>query len=532
MFKYMYDSEHPFQVCLRNVFDNQVGKLPKHKKLPSFHDRNVNASPYAIEDIKVALGDRFQEYEQLFQETHRSTPTVDTLFAGMNKYINNTKNEMFASDTQTNPHYIIAKREIEKRFFGAESALMPLPLSEIRDNLIQYLSEPSASAGYPFIQIQGCTKKRDAVVTPQFKKDVDDMVAFLVSDQNNDPFSYRKLSYPCVAYQKTSAVKPGKEEKVRFIWGYPLLMVAFEAMFAVPLIECAKKREDDSELAPTSFRMTAYSGGYAQLVEKYGQLGASVTDYSSYDTTVPSWLIQDVFAMIKKHFVMGSVDERIFEMVENYFIHTPMLFKETGTLFCKHHGIPSGSWFTNIVGSLCNAIIMMTCNSLVRMKPMIMKVMGDDNLVIGGCSDFLELKHLLIQYFGVVINPKKCYSGYLINAKFLGRRFSEKVGAFKGWKKSIADSFLSLIYPSKVDDAISYHQRLYSIYLDNPVRLLWKMVLRKEEEILEALKMEFDTNENREVVYTMFNGDYEKARSFFASRSSKILSPLELAHKF
>lgn len=153
-------------------------------------------------------------------------------------------------------------------------------------------------------------------------------------------------------------------------------------------------------------------------------------DYSKFDQTIPRWLIAHCFDIVKD-FYPKQFHKEIGWIAHN-FIHTKVVVPG-GMVYQKDHGIPSGSGFTQIIGTMANMIIMLTFISsthnggfedkLVYLKHQLQVglqserkysifAQGDDNLVF--TKDKLDM-HALSEYahamFGVVINPDKCDAG-------------------------------------------------------------------------------------------------------------------------
>lgn len=153
-------------------------------------------------------------------------------------------------------------------------------------------------------------------------------------------------------------------------------------------------------------------------------------DYSKFDGTIPRWLICVCFDIIKEFF--DESYHRELNWIAYNFIHTRILL-QGGMLVEKDHGIPSGSGFTQIVGTMANMLIMLSyLSSLVsgdddsrdawiRNQLRVglpseqhygMFAQGDDNLMFVKFK--VDTKHLsgyVHALFGVVVNPLKCDEG-------------------------------------------------------------------------------------------------------------------------
>lgn len=143
-------------------------------------------------------------------------------------------------------------------------------------------------------------------------------------------------------------------------------------------------------------------------------------DYSAYDQSISSWLIEDAFAILKSCFV--SVDEKLFEAIVHDFIHKDFVLDE-GVLH-SDKGVPSGSMFTQIIDSVVNMIVINTYFISIGVDSFDMYIMGDDNLIFH--SKPVDIEHLtsyLAHNFGLVVNADKSSQGrsFYDDPEFLSR---------------------------------------------------------------------------------------------------------------
>lgn len=216
----------------------------------------------------------------------------------------------------------------------------------------------------------------------------------------------------------------GLKKKNRFVWGLDGASVSIEGQYAKPYIEAV------------SSGCNQYAGGKAPDVIRRLIKDAHEskdywvsTDYSGFDQTVPSWLIYWCFDVIKDSFDRQYWNE--LDWIAYNFVNTKVAIPGVGVLQ-KHKGIPSGSNFTQLVGSMANAVMALsfiasTCKvdsfeakidyvrqvaGLNRKNGITMFVMGDDNLLFTGKKlNLADYSEYVLKVYGVKIKPEKCDVG-------------------------------------------------------------------------------------------------------------------------
>lgn len=163
-----------------------------------------------------------------------------------------------------------------------------------------------------------------------------------------------------------------------------------------------------------------YAGGKKpndlwQIIYKYRhthEFWMSV-DYSKYDQTLPGWLIEGGFRVVRSWF--GKFDcrtEGLWNLVVNDFIHKGFV-GPCGDILYSDDGVPSGSMFTQIIDTLCNLIMLQTfAYSQGWEKPLRCNICGDDNLIFhDGWFKIEDYASYLKHNFGVECHPDKCAQG-------------------------------------------------------------------------------------------------------------------------
>jgi hypothetical protein len=189
-----------------------------------------------------------------------------------------------------------------------------------------------------------------------------------------------KAPNPCVAYKRTQ-----KGNKTRLVWGYPLEMTIMEARFARPLIDTFKKRA-----TPMAFGMTKTELGAKLACYFEGKPGTTIClDYSKYDTTLSAEMIRRAFVCLATWFSREDQDALGWETLIKYFIHTPIVMPDGHLYTGKNHGVPSGSYFTQMIDSVVNVALCYALKSKFKLTfgPRQLYVLGDD-VILQHCGPF------------------------------------------------------------------------------------------------------------------------------------------------
>lgn len=204
-----------------------------------------------------------------------------------------------------------------------------------------------------------------------------------------------------------------------------------------------------------------YAGGkeYGQLSEIVARLSRYedwqgrphwlVIDYSAYDQTIPGWLIRSVFQrIIKPRFVMNGNDERMFDMMVEAIIRKN-IWSPDGRLIHADDGNPSGSMWTQIIGTLCNYVMIRAYMISRKINCKGMTIMGDDNLISTKQRiNRSDLSRYLETMFGVEVNPKKCSD----DSEMKYPEFLSTVWKPQGRWRSPQTLLLKLMFPERRRD--------------------------------------------------------------------------------
>ena len=173
--------------------------------------------------------------------------------------------------------------------------------------------------------------------------------------------------WPCVLFTRTQ-----EGGKTRDIWGESIYTLAFEGKYFLPVFNILKvhpmltalQGPDAVDIAITTMLNSRGPGEYC-LSE----------DFQAFDATVGTDLQAVAFTAIASFFQPEERDnvQRIADQFSSIGIVTP------DGVWSGEHGIPSGSCFTNLVGSLVHAYAQ---SQIIDLCPSSNQVMGDDGVMI------------------------------------------------------------------------------------------------------------------------------------------------------
>lgn len=370
-----------------------------------------------------------------FEPLHRSRISISSIRSDLLKYGND-------APMPNDPLLRLAVSNAHRDFKLA----VPIKMLHLNEVFQQDLPIWSSSPGLPWKDCGYKTKgdiKRDPEAVRRVRK-------FWHKVKRGEP-----LRPPdSLAYVRSHLVPIG-EEKVRAVWGYPATMTFGEAVFALPLINAYKKC-----VRPViAYGYETAIGGFSKLYRRFvNRKRYYCLDFKSFDKTLPEWLINYAFDILEynidfSHYQgYGVADARwnhgMFDYIRNYFIHTTIRMCN-GERYRKNSGVASGSYFTQLIDSICNAILVQYwCLKLTGRPPVDYIVFGDDSLVAVDTVVDIDDINDLMQLLGMKLNLKKSMaSRYLIGCTFLGYEIG--IGGLPS--KPENDLLASLFYPEFPD---------------------------------------------------------------------------------
>jgi hypothetical protein len=219
---------------------------------------------------------------------------------------------------------------------------------------------------------------------------------------------------PCVAGQR-GAMSDASDPKTRLVWVYPAEMLTIEGFYA-PRMYHQYMQDSHSPMlnGKSSQRLyTEWCVGLREGEKLYG------LDISAFDANVPAWMIYAAFDILKQnvdfeHFQGEKVSKQDRQKWSNvwngmvwYFVNTPLLMPD-GRMFRKRRGVPSGSWFTQMIDSVVNDILIRYLTEQQGCEIRALRVLGDDSAFRSGDHFDLVEASSDAQDVGFTFHPDKC----------------------------------------------------------------------------------------------------------------------------
>lgn len=364
-----------------------------------------------------------KEQGYTWDETPRSIYHVDKLFTALHKYDPGRIPDVPYTDD------VLQGIALARACFcrpKTEPYLKPLPLTF--DVVQELTSNPTGSSGLTAWGV----KKEDAMLRGL--------------ERGEQTLLEEKAPEPCIAFTRTQF-----NEKTRLVWGYPYSMTILEGLVARPILQ----RFKGSSLTPMAFGMSTHKMGSKLRVSARHNRYAYSIDMTSFDSSICQRLIRIAFDILKTWFDLqmcepttGVTYGKLFDIVERYFIHTPIVMPDHKLYLGKMHGVPSGSYFTQVVDSIVNVVISGTIASHFHMNvaKSDIYVLGDDLMVWSDRNiDLVKLANYASRTYGVEFNPSK-------SAKFMWNEPIKYLGRW--WDKGIPDQGVDqiiarMVYPER-----------------------------------------------------------------------------------
>ncbi|QED42860.1 ORF1 [Amaranthus cryptic virus 2] len=270
-------------------------------------------------------------------------------------------------------------------------------------------------------------------------------------------------SVPDVGYTRTQLADLNEKTKVRGVWGRAFHYIILEGSSARPLLETIMQGGTFMMIGCNPVADVPLALSEISSNPQVSWLMA--LDWSQFDATVSRFEINTAFDILKEKITFPNFDtEMAFELSRQLFIHKKIAAPD-GHIYWSHKGIPSGSYYTSIIGSIVNRL---RIDYLWRFKfynsPIVCLTLGDDSLV--GTEEYWDPNEIsqLSNELNWNLNPSKTECSTMPSGvTFLGRT-SRGAQNERDLKKCLR---LALLPEYPVTDGRISAFRLQSIYEDS-----------------------------------------------------------------
>lgn len=211
---------------------------------------------------------------------------------------------------------------------------------------------------------------------------------------------YRPLddneTWPCMTFTRTQEMG-----KTRDVLAMAMNLLAREGQIFLPFFNLFRQSKFVSALGGPDEVDTAIT---RLMFSIKGDEHVISEDFSAFDQTVGEQLHKVAFHVIGTYFQDGSDIREKLKVTEDNFTNIGYITPDG--IISGSHGIPSGSWFTNVVGSLVHAF----AQSCVRkLDPTKCQVMGDDGVLVVPKTISKEAVADLYSEIGLTFNADKTF---------------------------------------------------------------------------------------------------------------------------
>ncbi|DAZ87294.1 TPA_asm: RNA-dependent RNA polymerase [Arceuthobium sichuanense virus 7] len=387
-------------------FDDELSKLPETHVLKVRRESGITyRDDYAVRVINSISPEL---YNQTLQGWSRSYYLPELHLETILKY--GSKDYPITSLNQQ--VYQLCIDEVQKGL----SSLQRVRAFDILSELDKVSFKSSSAAGYDY---QGAKGPPDGFNHSRAIRRAK-AIMWSVKDDGSAGMDHAiKSMVPDVSHTRTQLADLSEKTKIRGVWGRAFHYILLEGITADPLIQGFTKADtfyhiggDPLESVPALLSNTAQHCKWIYSL-----------DWKQFDSSVSRFEINTAFDIIKTKVDFPNLESEItFEISRQLFIHKKIAAPD-GNIYWSHKGIPSGSYFTSIIGSIVNRLrIEYLWRTITGHGPIMCSTQGDDSLC--GDDELVKPRDLasLANTIGWYFNPDKTeYSTVPELVTFLGR---------------------------------------------------------------------------------------------------------------
>ncbi len=193
------------------------------------------------------------------------------------------------------------------------------------------------------------------------------------------------------------------DPKIRHVWGAPFHTILIEGTIAQPIIQNLQLNDQPIFVGRDMFKELP-SVIHRLMREDHF---AYCLDLSSFDSSINTWFIERFFEFVRCTVrFRNSFSSKAVAYCQEELCNTPVVMPDGKLYICKT-GIPSGSYFTQLIDSYVNLILLRAAQMCVCSRTLPTYVLGDDSLFVSSDPALLENYESYFALFGFKLNTKK-----------------------------------------------------------------------------------------------------------------------------
>lgn len=169
--------------------------------------------------------------------------------------------------------------------------------------------------------------------------------------------------------------------KLRHVWGTSFDNIILEGITASPLIEAYRLGNAPIVIGDQLYKRLPdlIADALFDPDEQTIMYGVGL-DISKFDSSVQPWLIDASFNILEQNLnFTGYMEYASWCYTKYFFKHRPIVMPD-GRMWLKHLGVPSGSFYTQLIDSVANSVVCAYAQLKLYARTFKTKVLGDDSL--------------------------------------------------------------------------------------------------------------------------------------------------------
>jgi hypothetical protein len=227
-----------------------------------------------------------------------------------------------------------------------------------------------------------------------------------------------RLLAPDVAFVRTQLAEL-PNTKTRLVFCRSFEHILREGQFADPLIQAYKKVDSPMFIGRHQLKEVPI------FLDNLKLMGNIVgIDWSGFDASLSPGLIKIAFRVLRNNLRLTSEEETEYWGLVDLFLKNPLVMPD-GYVYQKKSGVPSGSYFTQLIDSVCNFLLTTYLQLRMFGTNYRTKVLGDDSAFAVPEEQEVDMEKMALiaeSVFGMKLNAAKSVFARLPSeAEFLGR---------------------------------------------------------------------------------------------------------------